>query len=174
MSHELRSPLTSIVSYAELIRDEDRLSPTAARFLDVISRNAERITKLVGDLLLLSRIEAGMIPLDLAPVSVAEVVTEAVQAATPGAAQQGVALDGAAPDGPPVLADRARLVQVIDNLIAIFEPNAVVWAEEPGGIGALWRQRLRWARGNLQVTRRFASVWFRPQADSRWAASASA
>ena len=50
---------------------------------------------------------------------------------------------------------------------AIFEPNAVVWAEEPGGIGALWRQRLRWARGNLQVTRRFASVWFRPQADSR-------
>ena len=50
---------------------------------------------------------------------------------------------------------------------AIFEPNAVVWAEEPGGIGALWRQRLRWARGNLQVTRRFARVWFRPQADSR-------
>ena len=48
VSHELRSPLTSIVSYAELIRDEDELSPTAARFLDVISRNAERITKLVG------------------------------------------------------------------------------------------------------------------------------
>ncbi len=50
---------------------------------------------------------------------------------------------------------------------AIFEPNAVVWAEEPGAIGALWRQRLRWARGNLQVTRRFASVWFRPQPGSR-------
>ena len=97
MSHELRSPLTSIVSYAELIRDEEGLSPTAARFLDVISRNAERITKLVGDLLLLSRIEAGMIPLELAQVSVAEVVTEAVQAATPGAAQQGVTLDGSAP-----------------------------------------------------------------------------
>ena len=71
VSHELRSPLTSIVSYAELIRDEGGLAPTAARFLDVISRNAERITKLVGDLLLLSRIEAGMIPLELAPVCVA-------------------------------------------------------------------------------------------------------
>jgi PAS domain S-box-containing protein len=130
VSHELRSPLTSIVSYAELIRDEDRLSPTGARFLDVISRNAERITKLVGDLLLLSRIEAGMIPLELAQLSVAEVVTEAVQAAAPGAAQQGVTLDGSAPDGPPVLADRARLVQVIDNLIA----NAVKFTDEGGQV----------------------------------------
>ncbi|HEX3389927.1 MAG TPA: PAS domain-containing sensor histidine kinase [Streptosporangiaceae bacterium] len=130
VSHELRSPLTSIVSYAELIRDEDRLSPAAARFLDVISRNAERITKLVGDLLLLSRIEAGMIPLELTQVFVAEVVTEAVQAAAPGAAQQGVTLDGSAPAGPPVLADRARLVQVIDNLIA----NAVKFTDEGGQV----------------------------------------
>ncbi len=38
---------------------------------------------------------------------------------------------------------------------AIFEPHAIVWSEEPGSIVALWRQRLRWARGNIQVTRRF-------------------
>ncbi len=50
---------------------------------------------------------------------------------------------------------------------AIFEPHATVWAEEPGSIVALWHQRLRWARGNMQVTRRFASVWFRPQPNSR-------
>ena len=50
---------------------------------------------------------------------------------------------------------------------AIFEPHAVVWAEEPGSIGALWRQRMRWARGNMQVTRKFSSVWFRPQANNR-------
>jgi PAS domain S-box-containing protein len=130
VSHELRSPLTSIVSYAELIREEDQLSPTTARFLDVISRNAERITKLVGDLLLLSQIEAGVIPLELTQLSVAEVVTEAVQAASPGAAQQGVTLAGSAPPGRPVLADRARLVQVIDNLIA----NAVKFTGEGGQV----------------------------------------
>jgi len=130
VSHELRSPLTSIVSYAELIREENVLPPVSSRFLDVISRNAERITKLVGDLLLLSRIEAGIIPLELAPLSVAEVITEAVQAAVPGAADKGVALDGAAPDGPPVLADRARLVQMIDNLIA----NAVKFTDEGGRV----------------------------------------
>jgi cellulose synthase/poly-beta-1,6-N-acetylglucosamine synthase-like glycosyltransferase len=43
----------------------------------------------------------------------------------------------------------------------VFEPHAVVWAEEPGGVNGLWKQRLRWGRGNLQVTRKFATVWFR-------------
>jgi cellulose synthase/poly-beta-1,6-N-acetylglucosamine synthase-like glycosyltransferase len=43
----------------------------------------------------------------------------------------------------------------------VFEPHAVVWAEEPGGVSGLWKQRLRWGRGNLQVTRKFATVWFR-------------
>ena len=44
----------------------------------------------------------------------------------------------------------------------VFEPHATVWAEEPGAIGGLWKQRLRWARGNVQVTRRYRRLWFRP------------
>lgn len=44
----------------------------------------------------------------------------------------------------------------------VFEPYAVVLAEEPESIGALWKQRLRWGRGNVQVSRRFATLWFRP------------
>ncbi len=44
----------------------------------------------------------------------------------------------------------------------IFEPHAIVWAEEPGSIVSLWKQRLRWARGNVQVTRRYRKLWFRP------------
>ncbi len=57
-------------------------------------------------------------------------VAEAVQTAAPAAAHKGVALDGAVPDGPPLLADRARLVQVIDNLIA----NAVKFTDEGGQV----------------------------------------
>lgn len=45
---------------------------------------------------------------------------------------------------------------------AVFDPTAVVLAEEPASIGALWKQRLRWARGNVEITRRFRRVWFRP------------
>jgi len=44
---------------------------------------------------------------------------------------------------------------------AVFEGNAIVWAEEPDKIGGLWKQRLRWARGNVQVTRRYSWLWFR-------------
>jgi cellulose synthase/poly-beta-1,6-N-acetylglucosamine synthase-like glycosyltransferase len=44
----------------------------------------------------------------------------------------------------------------------VFEPLAIVLAEEPGAIQALWKQRLRWARGNVSVTARYKKIWFRP------------
>mgnify|MGYP001275848305 CR=1 FL=1 len=49
----------------------------------------------------------------------------------------------------------------------LFEPHATVWAEEPGSITGLWKQRLRWARGNVQVTRMFSNIWFRHQRGNR-------
>ena len=49
----------------------------------------------------------------------------------------------------------------LDGARVVFEPHAIVWAEEPRGIPALWKQRLRWARGNVQVTRRFHKIWLR-------------
>jgi cellulose synthase/poly-beta-1,6-N-acetylglucosamine synthase-like glycosyltransferase len=49
----------------------------------------------------------------------------------------------------------------------VFEPHATVWAEEPGDIGGLWKQRLRWARGNVQVTKQFKKVWCRPSPTHR-------
>ncbi len=44
----------------------------------------------------------------------------------------------------------------------VFEPHAVVLAEEPHRVNALWKQRVRWARGNVQLTQRFRALWFRP------------
>lgn len=53
------------------------------------------------------------------------------------------------------------LLTQLNGRRAIFEGNAVVWAEEPGDVNGLWKQRLRWARGNVQVNRRFRGIWFR-------------
>ncbi|MDH4064522.1 MAG: glycosyltransferase family 2 protein, partial [Acidobacteriota bacterium] len=50
---------------------------------------------------------------------------------------------------------------------ALFDGSATVWAEEPPDILGLWKQRLRWARGNVQVTLRFRDLWFRPDRDAR-------
>jgi cellulose synthase/poly-beta-1,6-N-acetylglucosamine synthase-like glycosyltransferase len=49
----------------------------------------------------------------------------------------------------------------------VFEPHATVWAEEPDNITGLWKQRLRWARGNVQVTWQYRRLWFRPHREHR-------
>ena len=119
VSHELRTPLTSIVSFSELIKGEaDGLTPEGIRFLDIIERNADRLHRLVGDLLMLDRLEAGALPLDLAPVSIADLAAEAVRSAAPAAAKQGIAIEVSTGEGPLVAADHRRLMQVLDNLIA--------------------------------------------------------
>jgi signal transduction histidine kinase len=119
VSHELRTPLTSIVSFTELIRSEaEGLTPEGISFLDIIERNADRLHRLVGDLLMLDRLEAGALPLDLSPVSVPDLVLEAIRSAAPGAAKQGVGIDIRAGTGPDIPADQRRLMQVVVNLIA--------------------------------------------------------
>jgi PAS domain S-box-containing protein len=129
VSHELRTPLTSIVSFIELIRGEaGALTPEGLSFLDIIERNADRLHRLIGDLLMLDRLEAGALPLDLAEVPIDDLVTEAVRGATPGAAKQGVTLTVSAFPGAPVRGDSRRLMQVLDNLIA----NAVKFSHRNG------------------------------------------
>ena len=143
VSHELRTPLTSIVSFSELIRGEaEGLTPEGRHFLDIIERNADRLLRLVGDLLMLDRLEAGALPLDLDLVSVSGLITEAVANATPGAAKQGITILLDAGVGPPVEGDSRRLLQAFDNLIG----NAVKFSHLDGQIrvvascdGAIWR-----------------------------------
>jgi signal transduction histidine kinase len=143
VSHELRTPLTSIVSFCELIRGEtDGLTPEGLRFLDIIERNADRLHRLIGDLLMLDRVEAGALPLDLEDVSIPELTAEAVRSASAGAAKQGVTIVVRTGDGPPVRADARRLTQVLDNLLS----NAVKFSHRNGVVrvtasceGRTWR-----------------------------------
>jgi signal transduction histidine kinase len=143
VSHELRTPLTSIVSFSELIRGEaEGLTPEGVHFLDIIERNADRLLRLVGDLLMLDRLEAGALPLDLAPVSVADLTAEAVRSASAGAVRQGITIDLTTGQGPLVPGDQRRLMQVLDNLIA----NAVKFSHRDHRVhvtaahdGSRWR-----------------------------------
>jgi len=131
VSHELGSPLAAIVSYADLIREvEPGLSAESSRFLEVIGRSADRVIQMVNDLQLLSKIEAGAMPLNLAEVDVPAIIAEAVQAAVPAAEQRGVVLEGGCAAGPAVRADRLRLLQVLDNLIG----NAVKFTGRGGEV----------------------------------------
>ena len=143
MSHELRTPLTSIMSFTELILDDEQeLTQETISSLSVIQRNAARLGRLVGDLLLLNRLEAGVIPLEFAAVSIPELVGEAIRSVSATAAERGITVQVAVSDGPPVQADWFRLQQVLDNLLS----NAVKFSGQDGRIrveasrdGQLWR-----------------------------------
>ena len=131
MSHELRTPLTSIVSFTELILDDQHeLTPDTVRSLVIIQRNAERLLRLVGDLLLLNRLEAGVVPLDLALVSVPDLVSEAARSASATAAERGITVQVTTAHGPPIQADLLRLQQVLDNLIS----NAIKFSAQDGRV----------------------------------------
>jgi PAS domain S-box-containing protein len=143
VSHELRTPLTSIVSFCELIRGEaEGLTLEGLRFLDIIERNADRLHRLIGDLLMLDRVEAGALPLDLEDVSIPDLTAEAVRSATAGAAKQGVTIVLSTGEGPAVPGDARRLTQVLDNLLS----NAVKFSHRNGLVrvtasceGRTWR-----------------------------------
>ena len=121
VSHELRTPLTSIRGYLELMLDEETgpLNETQRKFLSVVERNTEREVRLVGDLLLVAQLRSANLQLDREVVEVGALVEEAVEAARPTAEAKGVALDFATDHrAANVLADAARLAQVVDNLIS--------------------------------------------------------
>jgi PAS domain S-box-containing protein len=118
-SHELSTPLASIVSFCELIKEGDsELSAQTGQALGVIERNARRLLRVVGDLLLVTRIEAGGLPLDTGPVSVPELIADVARSNAPDASKQGVRIEVSAGDGPPLQADQERLHQVFDNLVS--------------------------------------------------------
>ncbi|HEX9505230.1 MAG TPA: histidine kinase dimerization/phospho-acceptor domain-containing protein, partial [Acidimicrobiia bacterium] len=90
ISHDLRTPLTSIMGYLELVLDDDNLSEEQRAFLNVADRNADRLLRLVNDLLFVARFEAGQLELHLADLDLAAIVRQSVEESGPRAAAGGV------------------------------------------------------------------------------------
>ncbi len=119
ISHDLKTPLTSIQGFAGALIDgtcPPEEYPTAAR---IIYDEAERMNHLVGDVLQLSRLEAGELILSLGPVDLHELLTQSARRFAGTAEQAGVLLRVETPaDGPlRILGDRGRLEQVLGNLL---------------------------------------------------------
>jgi two-component system OmpR family sensor kinase len=115
VSHDLRTPLTSIRGYAEALADGTLTD--VAKGAAVIEQEAGRLERLVRDLLDLSKLDARSFRLDLQPVDLAAVAVAAAEALRPDAEAGGVTLSAA--PGPPavVVGDPDRLAQVVANLV---------------------------------------------------------
>jgi PAS domain S-box-containing protein len=135
VSHELRTPLTSIRGYLELINEDEDLTAEQTRFLGTIDRNAQRLQRVVGDLLFVAQVEAGKLSLEDGDVDMNRIVEEAVQAAQPTAATKSIALVVDLGDLPEIRGDRARLAQVLDNFIS----NAIKFTPTGGRVVVVTR-----------------------------------
>jgi PAS domain S-box-containing protein len=131
ISHELRTPLTAVIGYADMLAKTEagNLSERGREMVEVISRNAERQMRLVRDLLLLAKVEAGSFALQPKTLDLAELAQQAVEAAQPAAEAAGLELQLRA-DGelPPLTGDPDRIGQAIDNLLT----NAIKFTPEGG------------------------------------------
>ena len=132
VSHELRTPITSIRSYAETLDEDPRMDPdTRHRFLDVIVNESDRMTKIVQDLLTLSRFDAGSIEFTFEKFSFEKSVRD-VYAATRLDAQNHrheFTLEFLTPV-PEIRGDSARIEQVLINMVS----NAIKYTKDGGKI----------------------------------------
>jgi PAS domain S-box-containing protein len=130
VSHELRAPLSPILTWARMLRDDHLDGTKTAKALEVIERNARLQAQLVEDLLDVARIVEGKIRLQVRPVNLSNVVESAVDTVRPAAEAKGVRLQVILDSTVTLAGDAERLQQVIWNLLS----NAVKFTPRGGRV----------------------------------------
>ncbi len=130
-SHELRAPLTAIRGFLEALLDGTASTEEQQKHcLHAAAREAQRMTRLVDDLLQLSRLQAGVLSFEMAATDVRGVIEDVVQSFAPRLRAKNVTMQIEAEDVPPVLADGERLAQALVNLL----DNALRYSPPGSGI----------------------------------------
>jgi two-component system phosphate regulon sensor histidine kinase PhoR len=131
VSHELRTPLTAILAFIETLEagaiDDKEASQ---RFLSIIRKNASRMHELIDDILELSAIEAGNVPVKVESVELRPIVSDVISSLANKAAAQSLTLNNAVPPDALVQADARRLEQMLTNLME----NAIKFNREHGSV----------------------------------------
>jgi two-component system phosphate regulon sensor histidine kinase PhoR len=117
VSHELRTPLTSIQGYTETLLDSTAENGHVREFLEIVRKNAARMSRLTEDLLTLARVESGEQRFEVEPTTPAELLNDAVESFREIVRAQGMELTVEEVVGTSVEADREAIHQVFSNLI---------------------------------------------------------
>ncbi len=128
LSHELRTPLNSILGWVDLLRTGDLEAAEVAEALDTIERNARRQSRLIADILEVSKIIQGKIRLERRPCAPWEFLEPAIKAMEPMARDRGVRLRWVFEDAGTIVADPGRMQQVVANLLS----NAIKFSSRGG------------------------------------------
>ena len=133
VSHELRTPMTSIKGYVENLLDglAGALTDKQTRSLERVKHNIDRLTRMINELLDLSKIEAGRLELNLSPIALSDVAEEVVESYQAAARAQSIALRTFVdPALPLVIGDTDKLSRVLINLVH----NAIKFTPQGGEI----------------------------------------
>lgn len=120
MSHEIRTPMNAILGYSQLLRREKGLPPRQAEYLDIINRSGEHLLKLINDILVLSKIEAGRVQITSADFNLRHLLDDVGVLFDNRAQEKGVAFRIAVDGNVPVLirSDAEKVRQILINLIS--------------------------------------------------------
>jgi len=131
LSHELRTPLNAILGWSQILAKEGREAEDLAEGLNIIERNARAQTRIIEELLEMSRIISGKIRLEVGRVDIASVVRSAVDTVRPAADAKGVEIKMVFdPAARAIMGDASRLQQVFWNLLS----NAVKFTPTGGRV----------------------------------------
>jgi len=130
VSHELRTPLASIKGYTSTVRSDKEMDPaTREEFLKIVEEESDRLSRIIDDLLDLSRIESGRIKLKKENIDLAKIISKSVETIKKQAEEKHLELKTELPEGRLyVLADSDKMTQVIVNLLG----NAIKYTKEGG------------------------------------------
>jgi CheY-like chemotaxis protein len=130
LSHELRTPLNAMLGWVRLLRDGRLDAVTAARALETVERNTRLQAQLIDDLLDVSRIVSGKLRLEMRTVPLEPILTTVLEAIRPAADAKAIRLTSVVEPVGHVVADPARLQQVVSNLLS----NAVKFTPRGGSV----------------------------------------
>ncbi len=133
VSHELRTPLASIMGYVDLMQDQETgpLNEEQTKYIEIIERNTDRLSRLINDILDISRIEAGRIDLVMTTIKLGDIVQDVALTMRPQAQAKGLGLNIAVADElPATQGDPDRIKQVAVNLLS----NAIKFTSHGGRV----------------------------------------
>ncbi len=129
VSHEFRTPLTGIRGFSEMIRDDDLTPDEVREYAANINTDAQRLSRMITDMLDLDRMESGRMELARDQVEVNRIIAEVADRVRPNAPAHPLTLD-LGTDLPPVVGDADKIAQVVTNLLS----NAVKYSPDGGPI----------------------------------------